>query len=45
MLNERDVPTLVALLRDFCFFMAFPLKVKRGSGSPVRAIALIPKEG
>jgi kynurenine formamidase len=25
--------------------MAFPLKVKDGSGSPVRAVALVPKEG
>jgi kynurenine formamidase len=32
-------------LPPFCFFMAFPLKVKDGSGSPVRAVALVPKEG
>jgi kynurenine formamidase len=32
-------------LPPFCFFMAFPLKIKRGSGSPVRAVALVPKEG
>ena len=32
-------------LPPFCFFMAFPLKVKGGSGSPVPAVALIPKEG
>jgi len=44
-LNERDVPTLVTLLQVFCYFMALPLKVRRGSGSPVRGIALIPKEG
>ena len=31
-------------LPSFCFFMAFPLKVKDGSGSPVRAVALVPKE-
>jgi kynurenine formamidase len=31
-------------LPPFCFFMAFPLKVKGGSGSPVRAVALVPKE-
>jgi kynurenine formamidase len=31
-------------LPPFCLFMAFPLKVKGGSGSPVRAIALVPKE-
>lgn len=29
----------------FCFFMALPLKVKGGSGSPVRAVALVPREG
>lgn len=27
-------------LPPFCFFMAFPLKVKGGSGSPVRAVGL-----
>ena len=32
-------------LPPFCFFMAFPLKVKGGSGSPVRAIGLFGKEG
>lgn len=32
-------------LPPFCFFMAFPLKIKGGSGSPVRAVALVPKEG
>ncbi|MBX5435752.1 MAG: cyclase family protein [Alicyclobacillaceae bacterium] len=26
-----------------CFFIAAPLKIKRGSGSPIRAIALIPE--
>lgn len=30
------------LLPAFCFFMAFPLKIREGSGSPVRATALIP---
>ncbi len=33
------------LLPPFSFFMAFPLKVKGGSGSPVRAIALVPRGG
>ena len=28
-------------LPPFCFFMAFPLKVKGGSGSPVRAVAFV----
>lgn len=32
------------LLPSFCFYMAFPFKVKGGSGSPVRAVALVPKE-
>jgi kynurenine formamidase len=32
-------------LPPFCFFMAFPLKVKDGSGSPVRAIGLFHKQG
>jgi kynurenine formamidase len=31
-------------LPPFCFFMAFPLKVKGGSGSPVRAVALVPRK-
>ena len=31
-------------LPPWSFFIAFPLKVKEGSGSPVRAVALIPKE-
>lgn len=30
-------------LPAFCLFMAFPLKIKGGSGSPVRAIALVPR--
>lgn len=32
-------------LPPFCFFMAFQLKIKDGSGSPVREVALVPKEG
>jgi kynurenine formamidase len=28
-------------LPPFCLFMAFPLKIKGGSGSPVRAVALV----
>jgi kynurenine formamidase len=44
MLNERDLKNL-GRLPPFCFFMTFPLKVKGGSGSPVRAVALVPKEG
>ncbi len=31
-------------LPPFCFFMALPLKIKNGSASPIRAVALIPKE-
>jgi len=27
-----------------CFFMAFPLKIKRGSASPIRAVALVPRD-
>jgi kynurenine formamidase len=29
-------------LPPFCLFMAFPLKIRDGSGSPVRAVALAP---
>ena len=29
-------------LPPFCLFLAFPLKIKDGSGSPVRAVALVP---
>jgi kynurenine formamidase len=28
-------------LPPFCFFLALPLKIKGGSGSPVRAVALV----
>ncbi|WP_119071282.1 cyclase family protein [Rubrobacter indicoceani] len=31
-------------LPAFSFFMAFPLKIKGGSGSPVRAVALVPRK-
>jgi kynurenine formamidase len=30
-------------LPSFCLFAAFPLKIKGGSGSPVRAVALVPR--
>lgn len=30
-------------LPPFCLFMAFPLKIQGGSGSPVRAVALVPR--
>jgi kynurenine formamidase len=30
-------------LPPFCLFMAFPLKIRGGSGSPVRAVALAPR--
>ncbi|CAN5648959.1 MAG: cyclase family protein [Rubrobacter sp.] len=30
-------------LPPFCLFLAFPLKIKGGSGSPVRAVALVPR--
>jgi kynurenine formamidase len=29
-------------LSPFCLFLAFPLKIRGGSGSPVRAVALVP---
>ena len=29
-------------LPPFCLFVALPLKIRGGSGSPVRAIALVP---
>jgi kynurenine formamidase len=35
-INLAQVPTT-------CYFMAFPLKIKGGSGSPLRPIALFPK--
>jgi kynurenine formamidase len=28
-------------LPPFCLFLALPLKIKGGSGSPVRAVALV----
>jgi len=28
-------------LPDFCLFLALPLKIRGGSGSPIRAVALI----
>ena len=28
-----------------CYFLALPLKIKNGSGSPIRPIALVPKKG
>lgn len=34
----------LGLLPPFCLFMALPLKIKGGSGSPVRAVALVPRE-
>lgn len=30
-------------LASFCLFAAFPLKIRGGSGSPVRAVALVPR--
>lgn len=30
-------------LAPFCLFAAFPLKIRGGSGSPVRAVALVPR--
>jgi kynurenine formamidase len=30
-------------LPSFCLFAAFPLKIRGGSGSPVRAVALVPR--
>jgi arylformamidase len=32
-------------LPDRCFLIAAPLKIFEGSGSPIRALALVPKEG
>ena len=31
------------LLPPFCLFLALPLKIRDGSGSPVRAVALVPR--
>lgn len=33
----------LARLPARCFFMALPLKIKNGSGSPIRPVALIPR--
>ncbi|MBX6764270.1 MAG: cyclase family protein, partial [Rubrobacteraceae bacterium] len=44
--NEVYIVENLANLRSlppFCMFMAFPLKIRGGSGSPVRALALVPK--
>jgi arylformamidase len=30
-------------LPPFCLFLALPLKIRGGSGSPVRAVALVPR--
>jgi kynurenine formamidase len=30
-------------LPPFCLFLALPLKIEGGSGSPVRAVALVPR--
>lgn len=37
--NLKNLETLP----PFCLFMAFPLKIEGGSGSPVRAVALVPR--
>jgi kynurenine formamidase len=37
--------TNLALLPPVTCVLAFPLKFKDGSGSPVRAVALVPKKG
>lgn len=36
--------TNLHLLPPFCEFMAIPLKIRGGSGSPVRPLAFVPKE-
>lgn len=33
----------LGVLPPFCLFLALPLKIKGGSGSPVRAVALVPR--
>lgn len=33
----------LGVLPPFCLFLALPLKIKSGSGSPVRAVALVPR--
>ena len=33
----------LSILPTRCYFMALPLKIRRGSGSPVRPVALVPK--
>ncbi len=45
--STNDIENLKNLdrLPPFCYFVTFPLKVKGGSGSPVRAVALGPRRG
>jgi kynurenine formamidase len=51
--EEYMLPNGIPLLEELanlealparCFFMALPLKIKDGSGSPLRAVALVPNE-
>ena len=37
--------TNLKLLPPFCLFIAIPLNIKSGSGSPVRPVAFVPKTG
>ena len=46
LLLEKEVLIIENLVRldelpDFFLFMAMPLKIRKGSGSPIRAIAVI----
>jgi arylformamidase len=47
MLLPKDILLIECLanmeqLPDECYFMALPLRIKSGSGSPIRAVALVP---
>ena len=45
--STKDIenPKNLDRLPPLCYFVRFPLKVKGGSGSPVRAVALVPRRG
>ena len=39
----RRIEAHLGTLPPFCLFVALPLKIRGGSGSPVRAVALVPR--
>jgi kynurenine formamidase len=41
--DEAYIVENLHLLPPFCLFLALPLKIRGGSGSPVRAVALVPR--